>query len=561
MMQIRTLCLPCVLLIAAAATAGEAPCIIGSPEMPASQVDATGALLEDWGRAALHIESPEAAELTGQVYTVSPTPQVVTTKKAGRVVLKETSFRAPIWPNGADVLDAELSHLGGGEAQVRLRLELPENMSAGERAITMGGRPVVLLPAGTELVRERNPFGRSGGVALPGWAKPQNACDPAFANIAAGMGGVPIVYAFSVPPGAARTVALGLCESHWDRAGVRPVLLEAEGAEPVQVDPVAEWCRHVPGCVLLNARDADADGYLTVRAAPGRGAQDKNPILNVVWVFPPEAQVAPAALVRGDICEGAEYYIDVGGPADQELYKPGPVTFTVTVDAQHPTRLLFLMAPPGGAVPGPADYAWTLAEMRKAANDVWTDWFARAGLLEDTADAEAKRQQAARILLCRKQANGYFMALPGCVGLDAASHRAAAEAIIALDDAGAVEEAERLLRLYWDAPAPEAFAAMAQRKDGAWTDNVEGPCPQGRVLSAMVYHVKTTRDMDWAEKAWPAVRKGAEWLLDEARQAGLCEVGRQEAVLGLQHVAVLAEKLGRQEDAARYRDAAAKLGP
>lgn len=83
------------------------------------------------------------------------------------------------------------------------------------------------------------------------------------------------------------------------------------------------------------------------------------------------------------------------------------------------------------------------------------------------------------------------------------------------------------MRLCWDTPVPERFAALKQREDGAW----------------------------------PTGRKGAEWLLDEAVRAGLCETGKQEAAAGLRNVAVLAGKLGHGDAAAQFKTAAEALAP
>ena len=69
-------------------------------------------------------------------------------------------------------------------------------------------------------------------TSLAGWAKPAVACDPAFRNIRAGLGGVPIRYRFSVPSGTAAQIVLGFCESHWAEAGQRPLDCRVEGASP-----------------------------------------------------------------------------------------------------------------------------------------------------------------------------------------------------------------------------------------------------------------------------------------------------------------------------------------
>ena len=63
------------------------------------------------------------------------------------------------------------------------------------------------------------------------------------------------------------TVVLGLCESHWNAAGQRPLRCRAEGAPEQAVDPVAKWGQHQPGLLVFQARDENGDGKLVVTRA------------------------------------------------------------------------------------------------------------------------------------------------------------------------------------------------------------------------------------------------------------------------------------------------------
>ena len=532
--------------------------LIGSPDMAPSRVDAGGVVHEDWGTASLVLEEPAGIRVTGQIYEAAPVPTVVTTKAAGTIVLTETVYRAPLWPSAADVLTARIENTGSEAQSVRLRLALPETVSTGEHLGVLGGRPVVgLLAKMGPRVRTRA-WGCSGGVSpLPGWAKPNAACDPAFRNISAGMGGVPIEYAFAVPDGQKRTVVLGFCESHWSVSGHRPLKVSVEGTPETEVDPIARWGQHGPGCLEFDAFDHNGDGYLDVVISPHPNATDKNTILNVIWVFEPGVSVDPAQVLRGELTDRAAYYVDVGGQKDQPLYEGGPVAYDLDVAAGEATTLAFLLAGPGAQVPNPQNMAWTLEAMRKAADDVWRDWLgqaAKADLLDPAA--EERRQDLARIAMSRFQANGYFAALPEPGRLDSFTHAHAARCVALLDEAGIHDEAERLLRVYWDAPVPEPLAALTQAEDGRWRDPVDDPCAQGLALDALAGHALATGDLEWASWVWPKLKAGTQWLANPEAQAGLTPEARKAAARGLQSCAQVAKMLDQPE--AESLDALAK---
>jgi len=371
-----------VIFCLASAIPGIADLSISVPDMPPSAVDASGDLHEDWGVVGLEIEQPEGVPAIAQRSLPSPVPSMmknVTTDTAvGPVLLTSSAYRAPIWPNGVDVLTATIENAADREVRARLRVILPESVSLGERVAVLGGRAVLALPKEpSPLRRERSWGGLGGDVPMPGWGHPEIECDPAFRNIRAGMGGVPIVYRFAVPPGAKRTVVLGLCESHHVQAGERPLLLYVEGAPRAEVDPIAVWGRNIPGCLRFDACDLDGDGRLQIVVAPHPQAHDRNTILNVIWVFSPDIYVDLNDVLRGKLSETAEYYVDVGGERDQSVYEGGALTYDLTLAPGARRELMFLVACPGASVPDPESMDWTSESLQAAANDVWGDWVSR----------------------------------------------------------------------------------------------------------------------------------------------------------------------------------------
>ncbi|UCH36619.1 MAG: hypothetical protein JSV65_09770 [Armatimonadota bacterium] len=371
-----------VMLCLAAGAPGAADTSLGSPGLPPSQIDASGDLHEDWGVIGLRIEQPTGGTVSNQTSEASPLADVArsvtTTVTAGPVVLTTTAYRAPIWPGGVDVLAARIENTAEQEVQTRMHLALPEQTSVGERVASFGGRAVLGLPPELHPIRQERSWGCAGGdVPMPGWGHPEGECDPAFRNIRAGMGGVPIMYRFAVPRGAKRTVLLGLCESHHVDAGQRPVLLYVEGAPRAEIDPIAAWGRHQPGCLVFEAQDANSDGRLEVVSAPHPQAPDSNPILNVIWVFSPDVFVDADEAVRGKLSSVAEYYVDVGGENDQSLYEGGGLTYELALAPRASQEFMFLVACPGASVPNPETMAWTEQSLRRAAEDVWADCAAK----------------------------------------------------------------------------------------------------------------------------------------------------------------------------------------
>jgi hypothetical protein len=361
---------------------------IRSPGFQPSKVAADGSLVEPWGAVRLQIIEPPAARVTDHRAEQAPMPVAVTCMEAGPVTLKQSAYRAPIWPSGVDVLEALLANTGQSPTKVQLEVAVPEEMELGEFIGTVKGQPSLALPAGLQPVREERAWGcTGGGAALPGWASPNVQCDPAFRNISAGMGGVPITYRFAVEPGAKRTVVLGFCESHHTSAGVRPVVALVEGEKNRSIDPVDAWGQHVPGVVRFDAADVNRDRRLEVTVAPHPRASDQNPILNVLWIFDPDVPIDNNKLIAGGLNNLAQRYVDVGGKKDQGLYKQGNLKYVIELGPEQQREFFFLVRSPGcRSVPDPSLGLWDKSSLRKAAADVWRDHW------EETATEEKPRE-------------------------------------------------------------------------------------------------------------------------------------------------------------------------
>jgi len=367
-----------VLALAASAVAAADPVEICSPGLKPSQMDAEGRLVEDWAKVGVKLfgegvaDGPirvEATKVDGRI------PAAEALSPRGPVTLRWTAYRAPIWPVGVDVLTVRVEEAAGQPADVTVALDVPAGVQLGPRTARLGRRTVLTLPEEALKEQPLREWGYADEAAtLAGWGKPDVKCDPAFRNIRAGMGGVPIVYRFSVTPKSAANVVLGFCESHWAEPAKRPLACRVEGATPQQVDPVAAWGRHKPGALVFAARDENGDGRLEVAVGPAPGASDRNPILSAVWIFPPGDPPKPEKVVSGALSAAAIRYVDVGGENDQSIYPPGKLEYRLKIPAGEARELVFCVACPGGSAPSPDSSPWTPETLRQAAAEVWRDW-------------------------------------------------------------------------------------------------------------------------------------------------------------------------------------------
>lgn len=369
---------PCLLALLFAARL-QAEVTFTSPGLAPTRMDDQGRLIEDWGSITVNVTGaglPATAPATVQSIKLDGLiPAAQAQCRYGTVALTLTAFRAPVWPAGLDVLTVRLAETAGQETPVQLSLTLPETVRLGLKTVTLGGRAVLGLPAGTSVSQAMRDWGwADDAVALPGWARPAVDCDPAFKNIRAGMDGVPILYHFKVDPKAKLNIVLGFCESHWSQAGQRPVICQVEGAPPQEVDPLAHWGQHRPGAIVFAASDANGDGTLDVSVLPKPGAPDQNPILNAIWLFPAGASPNLEQVIAGKLNAVALRYVAVGGGNDQSLYAGGRVEYALKLPAHATQELTFLVACPGSSVPRPDQTAWTPEKLRQSAAAVWRDW-------------------------------------------------------------------------------------------------------------------------------------------------------------------------------------------
>jgi hypothetical protein len=144
--------------------------------------------------------------------------------------------------------------------------------------------PLVSRAKEAELVWERV----DSQVAQTGWASPPPGSDPAFSNVAIGMGRA-VHYRFKAGKAGRYAIVFGLCEGYHPLPGQRILSLQLEGKALRTVDMVAEKGRNQPELFAFPARDENGDGWIDVAVGAAENSPDKNTILNTLWVFPADS--------------------------------------------------------------------------------------------------------------------------------------------------------------------------------------------------------------------------------------------------------------------------------
>jgi hypothetical protein len=122
------------------------------------------------------------------------------------------------------------------------------------------------------------------GKTERGWAKPAAGVTEDLSAVAVSFQ-KPIHYQIRVPQGCTPNIVVGLCEGWHDEPGRRILDISVEGAEPRQVDTVADLGKNKAGVFQFCAVDKNGDGLIDLKVSATDKATDKNAILNGFWVF------------------------------------------------------------------------------------------------------------------------------------------------------------------------------------------------------------------------------------------------------------------------------------
>jgi GH15 family glucan-1,4-alpha-glucosidase len=124
----------------------------------------------------------------------------------------------------------------------------------------------------------------NGRVNLDNNASPAGDWDSVFDKDLLGLDRGPIIIGVRAEAGKKYVIAPAFFEAHWKEPGKRIVRISIEGKHVGDVDLVALG-KGSPCAVQYIAEDTDLDGWIKLEITSAPESQDKNCILNALWVF------------------------------------------------------------------------------------------------------------------------------------------------------------------------------------------------------------------------------------------------------------------------------------
>lgn len=403
----------------------------------------------------------------------------------------------------------------------------------------------------------------SGGMNR-NWAQPPAGLDASLRHIAVHMGGS-IQYAFNLPAGEARRVALALCEGWWKEPGKRVQVLRVEGAPPTTVDTVADVGPNQAAAFWFDAKDANGDGQLEIAVEAAPRAADSNTILNGLWVFPAGTSPDAAALLEGRlnaVAQARMTTVKPSGPARNDLIlvhvtNPGTDPHTIEPRLVVDTTLEFQFQPETQRVT--VNDHETVTASLKMTGLVQADEPRRVIQLEPLAVPAGKSASffvlysgggsivlepatTTQALACRERAVAYWQRAPlpqGCVQVPDPGIQALVDSAIRniwqareikqglpvfqvgptcyrglwIVDGAFLLEAAALVGAGKEARSGIAYTLSQQKPNGAF--EVLSPKfykENGIVLWTCVRHAMLTQDKAWLESVWPKLEGAASYL-------------------------------------------------
>jgi len=393
------------------------------------------------------------------------------------------------------------------------------------------------------------------------WGKPDTKCDRRFRDILVGHN-CPLRFTYKVEPDKHYRVALAFIESWYDSPQKRPLEIRIEGQTVRELDLVGEFGQNIPVVLAFDATDKNKNGLLEMGVYASPGAEDKNTILNALWIFDATKAPTEKQILAGGIDEMALDLYDTSSNATKNI----KLYFDKRVSPGKEFNLLVTI-PQGKQAPREADVN-------------------RAQSLMDQAVAYWRNLDLPydRVLVPDQKIQGL---LDSCI-------RNIYQARELRKGVPAFQVGPTCYRGTWAADGPFILEAITYL--GRWAEARKGlelqvekdEGPQGVAFSKkcglrlwMIFrHAQLTGDWDWLRKMWPQVQASVNKIIeyrqmtrDDPNQAncGLMPFGLGDGGLGGLHreytnvywtlaglhaAIQMAQKLGKDSDAwqAEYKD-------
>jgi len=569
---------------------------IGLPDDPYKTiVGADGGLYYDYGGGAFYdfqtriladLESEEPKSSIHQSLLDSRIPIVITEQQTGDLILKQKAWSdAPqnpdikVWSQErVDYLWLTVKNPDARPHESRLVLNVATDknliLNSGQTHLTLAGQPKETFLSVSPSCGSVWPDSFSQEIQKKlqirplrilsvsrNWGKPNIKCDKRFRNILVGYNR-PLEFTYKVEPDKHYRLAFAFIESWHDNPQRRPLEIHIEGETVRKLNLVGEFGRHTPVVLTFEAKDKNHNGLLEMGIYASPEAEDKNTILNALWIF--ETAKAPT-----------EKQILTGGIDEQAL-----ALYDASGHTQEPVKLYFDRAiPPGGEY----QVLVTLPQGEQAPQET------------DVADAQRLLEKAVtywkhvdlpydRMIVPDQKIQGL---LDSCI-------RNIYQARELRGGVPAFQVGPTCYRGTWAADGPFILEAITYL--GRWpetrkglelqVEKDEGPGgvafskKSGLRLWMIRRHAQLTGDWDWLHKMWPVVEANVtkiieyrKMTMDDPGQAnyGLMPIGFGDGGLGGKHreytnvywtlaglkaAIQMAQKLGKSTDAwkVEYKD-------
>lgn len=515
---------------------------VGLGDQPAGIVDRFGNLDSRNVHVSMHVNSvsqDSSGRRWSQRLEDGYLPIVNTSIVSGPRALSWRTYAATDGFGDADCIEIVRADL---PFEIEMRFPFTTQVEVDRGRVVGDGRVLAVFPVGAEfrvsqarynfLTPERDCYSLlrwpwSTTIFTGSQPGPLPGIDAAFTNGRASFLFRPLRYRFPVLAGKTYHVVLGL---------MAPEQVPADGPNPAKSEmrlSVDDDCATVnmdelrPGDPFLRefvVQSSSAEILVTSATDPSSTSPYRPALLNGIWIF--EESVDLDRVKRGQLNDRALFYVPCGSELAADVACRVTLDYSSSKAEARRCRIeLPYREPVRDLNKTPARRAATAA--RDAVRQHWQALFSTGAefVTGDPRLDNLYKTSLINIFLLRTRyagaANGgedLYVIKPGATLYDAFWYRDASYIIAALGVAGHPAEAEKSLRLFWQAGLPGDFGSFGQQPSGAWQSPLDEIDGQGEALWALTKHFLLSGDRAWLEKVYPNVCRGARWIEDVTDQ-------------------------------------------
>jgi hypothetical protein len=368
-------------------------------------------------------------------------------------------------------------------------------------------------------------------------AKPLPGTDPAFNLRIAQYLDRDIEYRFPVTSGATYHLFLGMLTFRPLKLG--DLLLRLSVGEQVRVVDIGLTGSGVPVLEEFVVRPTGNEILVKVECDASSTGAARQTLLNGIWVF--DEPVDAEQVKAGKLSQKAVFYVQCG----REELRDRACSVALNYQPHAAGAGSKCICLPYQSHSGDVEKITRIspAAARATAQRDW-DSFLQPGAEFVTGVRhldDLYKTSLLNIFLLRTRLAGagvggddLYVLKPGATVYNGFWYRDGSYLAAALDVAGYAREAEKSLRLFWQAPLQGYPASMGQQASGAWQYPLTEWDGQGQALWALVHHFELTHDQSWLRQVYPSIRRGAQWIKNVTEQTQLrTEHGEKPIFFGL----------------------------